>query len=71
MSGVRARNVRVGVDPVELSVREGVLFKVLGRVVDIRNRYFLYGNNNNNNNSSNSNKLGQQSLSSLPSLAPP
>lgn len=70
MSGVRARNVRVGVDPVELSVREGVLFKVLGRVVDIRNRYFLYGNNNNNN-SSNSNKLGQQSLSSLPSLAPP
>lgn len=41
--GSRIETLIVRLEPIEFNIREGIMFKVLSKVVELRNRYFFYG----------------------------
>lgn len=41
--GNRMERVEVALQPIELNIREAILFKVLTRVAELRDHYFQYG----------------------------
>lgn len=43
MAGNKIDSLVIKLEPTELNVREEILFKILGRIVELRNRYFFYG----------------------------
>ncbi len=43
MAGNLIGDLILKLEPLELNIREEILFKVLGRIVELRNRYFFYG----------------------------